>query len=95
MFIRQRHVTGPNGQRYTYYSIVETTRESGKPRQKMLYNMGTHSTIEQCIAKEQELLGWLWQPPEHYVAERAHRQAKIDFLNDALSKVSRQRENRE
>jgi len=56
MFIRKRYVKGPNGARYTYYSIVETYRIDGKPRQKTLYNMGKRATIARAIAHERKRL---------------------------------------
>src|SRR5689334_798480 len=60
MFIRSRKVRGPNGAVYVYNSIVETQRVDGKVRQKMLYNMGKRSTIQECIAEHQKWLDhWL------------------------------------
>jgi hypothetical protein len=69
MFIRKRQVTGPNGQRYTYYAIVETVRIDGKPRQKLLYNMGKRKTIAECIELERKKLGW--HQPKAYVKTAA------------------------
>jgi hypothetical protein len=60
MFMRKRNVIGPNGYQYTYYGIVESVLVDGKPRQKMLYNMGTRKTIAECIDREQERLDY-WQ----------------------------------
>src|SRR4051812_17381828 len=58
MFIRKRHVKSPNGTVYCYYGIVQTYRVDGRPRQKLLYNMGTRATIAECIQKEQKNMDW-------------------------------------
>src|SRR5450759_3497841 len=61
MFIRQRHVKA-RGKTYVYYSIVETTREDGKPRQRTVYDMGRRATIAECIRDARGRLEyWLGQ----------------------------------
>jgi hypothetical protein len=93
MFIRERHVKGPNGTRYTYYGIVETVRVDGKPRQKLLYNMGKRRTITECIARE-ALSVELWEVAfkrssggEDQRREIEWHRAKIEFLKDAAAKL--------
>lgn len=63
MFIRSRQVKGRSGQTYVYHSIVQTYRaEDKKPRQKTLFDMGKHRTIDECIARAQKQLDyWLAQ----------------------------------
>ena len=75
MFIRKRHVK-KNGVTYTYYGIVETVRTTGKPRQKMLYNMGTRATIAECIAKEQRYMNMM---PLEDLAKRNVARAMLEM----------------
>jgi hypothetical protein len=46
-FIRRKLVRG-----VAYFSIVENRRVRGKVRQKVLYSLGRHATIEEAIARE-------------------------------------------
>jgi hypothetical protein len=63
MFIRKRQVKS-NDTVYTYYGVVEAFRdEGGKPRQRLLYNMGTRSSIAQCIQDAESRLAY-WRERE-------------------------------
>jgi hypothetical protein len=89
MFIRKRCVN-TKGKSYEYHSIVETRRENGKPRQKLLYNMGRRATIAECIEEEQKRLDF-WRrnyDPDQVVCPCARTQARIDWLKDAANKMT-------
>jgi hypothetical protein len=45
MFIRSKVVKGR-----TYYQVIEAYRDDGRPRQRTLASLGTHSTIEEARA---------------------------------------------
>src|ERR1019366_9956922 len=63
MFVRRRYVKGRDGKRYEYFSVVEAFRKDGKPRQRTLYNMGTRSSIAQCIQDAESRLAY-WRERE-------------------------------
>jgi hypothetical protein len=69
MFIRKRQVKGRYGKVYTYYGIVETHRENGKVRQKLLYNMGKLSTVAECIQEAQKDLNY-WRSQDQAKLEK-------------------------
>lgn len=46
MFIRKRRSSA----RADSYQVVETYRENGRVRQRVLANLGPHSTIEEALA---------------------------------------------
>jgi len=49
-------LTGKNGKRYTYHAVVEAVRIDGKPRQRLIYDMGKRATIAECIKAERKRL---------------------------------------
>jgi hypothetical protein len=51
MFIRKRKVKG-----HEYFALVESVRVEGKPRQRLIYNMGKRKTLEECIRAETKRL---------------------------------------
>lgn len=97
MFIRKRQVKS-NDTVYTYYGVVEAFRdEGGKPRQRLLYNMSTRSSIAQCIQDaESRLAYWREREPAMLNAatagdvvamERARLRREIDWLKDAAARM--------
>jgi hypothetical protein len=58
MFVRSRTVKA-GGRVYRYHSVVETIRVNGKPRQRTVYDMGKHRTLNDCIRDaERKLAYW-------------------------------------
>jgi hypothetical protein len=64
-FIRHKQVNGT-----TYYSLVESVRENGRVRQRVIVSLGQCATIDEAIDVETNVLAF-WQ---HYAKwGREHR----------------------
>jgi hypothetical protein len=82
MFIRQRRVKGKDGTVYTYFGLVESRRVGGKVRQRLVFNMGTRATIEECVQQEEwKLERFRANNAPEMVAELCSRlESRIAFL---------------
>ena len=69
MFVRKR-VVKAKGRNYEYFSIVETVRVDGKPRQHTVYDMGKRASLAECVRDAEQKLAY-WQ---------AEDQAKHDMF---------------
>jgi hypothetical protein len=93
MFIRQRRVKGKNGTVYSYFGLVESRRTGGKVRQRLVFNMGTRPTIEECIRQEEwKVERFRANNAPEIVAEPCSRlESRIAFLRRVVTTKSAKR----
>lgn len=70
MFIRKRKASRSAGSN----QVIQTYRERGKVRQRVIYNLGRHSTIEAALDEERQRLAACTHPyPKQCIMERMAR----------------------
>ena len=53
MFVREKHING-----YTYLYLVESVREDGRAKQRIIKNLGRKEVV---VASGEKLLPWEWK----------------------------------
>jgi hypothetical protein len=88
MFIRKRQAT-----KSPSYQVIETYREGGKVRQRVIYNLGHHATIEAALKYKRDWLRYLTRPAKRrasmissitakWRAQRSEYCAKLDAARE-------------
>lgn len=73
MFIREKRVKN-----VIYRSLIESYRQNGKVRQRLLYNLGRdRTTLAECIAWERRRLDSMRAHPGTFEAERIERRERL------------------
>lgn len=73
MFIREKRVNG-----VIYRSLIESCREGGKVRQRLLYNLGRHrTTLAECIGWERRRLDSMRAHTGTFEAERIESRERL------------------
>jgi hypothetical protein len=77
MFIRQQTLRGA-----TYYRLVESYRDKGRTRQRVLISLGQASTLEEAIANEKRQVA-IWEQCVE-AGEGRRRRGRYVFFGDTL-----------
>ncbi len=73
MFIREKRVKD-----VIYRSLIESYRQNGKVRQRLLYNLGRdRTTLAECVAWERGRIGFMRAYPQTFSEERVERHARL------------------